>query len=119
MKYKLKFEVVYPNDLDKQDLRDLKIDVIFDNKDDIISELESDEPIGSGISVNTRIVLGGVDHVVSEIAFGIEKDCFVTIFRVVNNVIQKRAFEINKEKELSAMRSNITRSWATNAGINF
>ena len=110
MKYKLKFEIVYP-DMDKQELRDTKISDLFD-KDDIITELESDEPI-MGINVDTKVVLGGVDHLVKEIVYGIEKNCFVRIHRVVNCELQKAHENKKAREEIERMHNMVSSSFSS------
>lgn len=104
MKYKLKFEITYP-DLDKDEIRDLKLDGVLSS--DIVTEVESDQPVGQNIVKDTKIILGDVEYITTEIKYGLEKDCYVTIICVVNKEAYQRMIEKKEEEERDLMRQRI------------
>jgi hypothetical protein len=96
MKYKLKFEIVYPNiglnmwkegmplD-DKGIMRDMTLQLILSNTD---MEVESDHPISTP-SKEDIIILGDTEYVINRIKHKVDKDLYLTIIEVENSEIKK------------------------------
>ena len=102
MKYKLKFEIVYPG-LDKSEIRELKLDGILS---DINTEVESDSPL-TPPSKDDIIILGNdVEYLIIGIKHKIESNLYTIIVEVEN---KQRRIRINEEiskKEMEAMFNN-------------
>jgi hypothetical protein len=79
MKYKLKFEITFP-DMDKSDEREAKINLI---SSEITTEIESDYPIQPP-SEKSIITLGDVEYEVVIIRHKLDKYFYTTICYVVN-----------------------------------
>lgn len=87
MKYKLKFEITFP-DMDKADEREAKLNLI---NSDIKTEIESEYPIPTPVE-KSIVILGELEYELSEIRYKLEADYYTTICYVVdaNYLFNKR-----------------------------
>lgn len=92
MKYKLKFEITFP-DMDKADEREAKLNLI---SSEIITEVESDYPISTPAE-KSIVILGETEYEVTVIRSKLDSDFYTTICYVAdaNYLFSKR----NKENE--------------------
>ena len=103
MKYKLKFEIVYPG-LDKSEIRELKLDGILS---DINTEVESDSPL-TPPSKDDIIILGNdVEYLIIGIKHKIESNLYTIIVEVENKQHRIRINEEISKKEMEAMFNKI------------
>lgn len=92
MKYKLKFEITFP-DMDKADERESKLNLI---SSEITTEVESEYPIPVPTD-KSIVILGELEYEVVVIRHKLEKDCYTTICYVVdaNHISNKRKQELD------------------------
>lgn len=102
MKYKLKFEITFP-DMEKDDERDAKIVLL---NSDIVTEVESESPINVP-SENSIVILGDVEYGVVVIRHKLDKDFYTTICYVANAeyLLRKRekSQEMYNQKRMSGI----------------
>ena len=95
MKYKLKFEITFP-DMEKADEREAKLNLI---SSDITTEIESEYPLPIPTE-KSIVLLGELNYEVTAIRYKLEQDCYIVICYVVDAdfLLRKRNVIENKFK---------------------
>lgn len=102
MKYKLKFEIVYPN-LDKETIREMKLETIMSSSIPN-TEITSDSPINPP-NREDIVVLGDADYSIFGIRHKLEDNLYTIIVEVENKKIREMAEEKIKRDQMQAMLS--------------
>lgn len=94
MKYKLKFEITFP-DMDKADEREVKLNLI---NSEITTEIESEHPISIPVE-KSIVILGDLEYELTMIRYRLDPDYYTTICYVVdaNYLSNKREKDFHNE----------------------
>lgn len=106
MKYKLKFEIVYPG-LDKSEIREMKLDGLLS---DINTEVESDSPLTPPTKDDIIILGNDVEYLIVGIKHKIESNLYTIIVEVENRQHRNRMNEEKSRKDMEDMFNKIKRT---------
>lgn len=97
MKFKLKFEIVYP--ANKGIARDMKIQNVLVECN---TEVESEYPIPTP-SREDIIILGGSEYVIRNVKHKLDNDFYITIIEVENRKLKLEEDRRRRELEIESM----------------
>lgn len=97
MKFKLKFEIVYPSN--KGVARDMKIQNVLVECN---TEIESEHPIPTP-SKEDIIILGSDEYVIGNVKHKLDKDCYTTIIEVENRKLKLKEDSRRRQAEIESM----------------